>query len=71
MMWSGDLGARVPLAARKFTASLQAASPSGRPVILRYFNKEGTRPTTVCRFSTRVDLAAAELAFARMPLISQ
>jgi prolyl oligopeptidase len=42
MIWSGDLDTRVPpLAARKFTASLQTASTSGRPVILRYFTKGG------------------------------
>jgi prolyl oligopeptidase len=72
MIWSGDLDTRVPpLAARKFTASLQAASTSGRPVILRYFDKGGHATNNGLPFSTRLDLAAAELAFVRMQLIPQ
>jgi prolyl oligopeptidase PreP (S9A serine peptidase family) len=72
MIWSGDLDTRVPpLAARKFTASLQTASTSGRPVILRYFNKGGHATNNGLPFSTRLDLAAAELAFAQMQLIPQ
>jgi prolyl oligopeptidase len=72
MIWSGDLDTRVPpLAARKFTASLQTASTSGRPVILRYFNKGGHATNNGLPFSTRLDLVAAELAFAQMQLIPQ
>jgi len=71
MIWSGDLDTRVPpLAARKFTASLQAASTSGRPIILRYFEKGGHATNNGLPFLTRVDLAASELAFLRMHLDS-
>ena len=59
---SGDLDTRVPpLQARKMTARLQAASRSGRPVILRYDARAGHaggRP-----IGRRIEDAAAELAF--------
>ena len=49
MVSSGDLDTRVPpLAARKFTARLQASSTSGRPVILRYHPSRDTRPIAGC-----------------------
>lgn len=42
MLTQGDLDTRVPpLQARKMTARLQAASSSGRPVILRYDERAG------------------------------
>jgi prolyl oligopeptidase len=69
MIWSGDLDTRVPpLAARKFTAALQAASTSGRPVILRYHEKAGHATNNGLPFSQRVELAAAQLAFVRYEL---
>jgi prolyl oligopeptidase len=69
MIWSGDLDTRVPpLAARKFTAALQAATTSGRPVILRYFEKGGHATNNGLPFSTRVDHAAAQLAFLGLAL---
>ncbi len=69
MIWSGDLDTRVPpLAARKFTASLQAATTSGRPIILRYFEKGGHATNNGLPFSTRVDHAAAQLAFLGLAL---
>ena len=61
---SGDLDTRVPpLAARKFTARLQASSTSGRPVLLRYHPKAGHAANYGMPFSRRVQNAAAELAF--------
>ena len=64
MLSSGDLDTRVPpLAARKFTARLQASSTSGRPVILRYHPKAGHAANYGMPFSLRVQNAAAELAF--------
>ena len=61
---SGDLDTRVPpLAARKFTARLQASSTSGRPVVLRYHPKAGHAANYGMPFSGRVQNAAAELAF--------
>ena len=69
MIWSGDLDTRVPpLAARKFTAALQAATTSGRPVILRYHEKAGHATNNGLPFSQRVELAAAQLAFVRYEL---
>jgi prolyl oligopeptidase len=69
MIWSGDLDTRVPpLAARKFTAALQAATTSGRPVILKYYEKAGHATNNGLPFSQRVDLAAAQLAFVRHEL---
>ena len=64
MLSSGDLDTRVPpLAARKFTARLQAASTSGRPVFLRYHPKAGHAADRGLPFSVRVQETAAELAF--------
>ena len=64
MVSSGDLDTRVPpLAARKFTARLQASSTSGRPVILRYHPKAGHAANRGLPFSRRVQDTAAELAF--------
>ncbi|HEX2493490.1 MAG TPA: prolyl oligopeptidase family serine peptidase, partial [Steroidobacter sp.] len=61
---SGDLDTRVPpLAARKFTARLQAASSSGRPVILRYHPKAGHAANRGLPFSRRIQDTAAEVAF--------
>jgi prolyl oligopeptidase len=69
MIWTGDLDTRVPpLAGRKFTAALQAATTSGRPIILRYFDKGGHATNNGLPFSTRVDLAASQLAFLRLHL---
>jgi prolyl oligopeptidase len=64
MLASGDLDTRVPpLAARKFTARLQAATTSGRPVFLRYHPKAGHAAERGLPFSLRVQETAAELAF--------
>ncbi len=64
MVSSGDLDTRVPpLAARKFTARLQASTTSGRPVILRYHPKAGHAASYGMPFSLRVQNAAAEMAF--------
>lgn len=64
MIVSGDLDTRVPpLAARKFAARLQAASTSGRPVILRYHPKAGHAAGNGLPFSARAEMAAAQLAF--------
>ena len=64
MVSSGDLDTRVPpLAARKFTARLQASSTSGRPIILRYHPKGGHAANYGMPFSRRVQHTAAELAF--------
>jgi prolyl oligopeptidase len=64
MLASGDHDTRVPpLAARKFTARLQASSTSGRPVILRYHPKAGHAANRGLPFSRRIEDAAAELAF--------
>ena len=62
MLATGDLDTRVPpLQARKMTARLQAATTSGRPVILRYDPRAGHaggRP-----MSKRIDDTAMETAF--------
>lgn len=64
MITSGDLDTRVPpLAARKFAARLQAATTSGRPVILRYHPKAGHATGNGLPFSGRVEMATAQLAF--------
>lgn len=64
MVSTGDLDTRVPpLAARKFTARLQASTTSGRPVILRYDPKGGHAANYGRPFSRRVQATAAELAF--------
>jgi prolyl oligopeptidase len=61
---SGDLDTRVPpLAARKFTARLQAATTSGRPVLLRYHPKGGHAANYGMPFSLRVQQTATDLAF--------
>lgn len=61
---SGDLDTRVPpLAARKFTARLQAATTSGRPVLLRYHPKGGHSANYGMPFSLRVQQMATDLAF--------
>jgi prolyl oligopeptidase len=66
MVSSGDLDTRVPpLAARKFTARLQAATSSGRPVILRYHPKAGHATGRGLPLSRRIEDAAAELTFLR------
>jgi len=62
MLTSGDADTRVPpLQARKMTARLQAATSSGRPVLLRYDTQAGHaggRP-----LAKIVDDTASELAF--------
>jgi len=64
MISSGDLDTRVPpLAARKFTARLQASSTSGRPIIFRYHPKAGHAANRGLPFSRRIQDTAAELAF--------
>jgi prolyl oligopeptidase len=69
MIWTGDLDTRVPpLAGRKFAATLQAATTSGRPVILRYFEKGGHATNNGLPFSTRVAHLASQLAFLKLYL---
>ena len=64
LLASGDLDTRVPpLAARKFTARLQAATTSGRPVLLRYHEKGGHAANYGMPFSLRVQQMATDLAF--------
>lgn len=64
MLTTGDLDTRVsPLQARRMTARLQAATGSGRPVVLWYDSRGGHaagrgRPTSV-----RIEDTARELAF--------
>lgn len=66
MVSSGDLDTRVPpLAARKFTARLQAATSSGRPIVLRYHPKAGHATGRGLPLSRRIQDAAAELMFLR------
>lgn len=61
---SGDLDTRVPpLAARKFTARLQASSTSGRPILLRYHPKGGHAASYGMPFGLRVQQTATDLAF--------
>jgi len=61
---SGDLDTRVPpLAARKFTARLQAATTSGHPILLRYHAKGGHAANYGMPFSLRVQQMATDLAF--------
>ncbi len=61
---SGDLDTRVPpLSARKFTARLQAATTSGRPVLLRYHPLGGHAANYGMPFSLRVQQMATDLAF--------
>ncbi|HEX9728372.1 MAG TPA: prolyl oligopeptidase family serine peptidase [Gemmatimonadales bacterium] len=64
MLTSGDLDTRVPpLQARKMTARLQAATRSGRPVVLRYHPMNGHAARRGRPFSRIVEDAAVELAF--------
>jgi prolyl oligopeptidase len=64
MLTSGDKDTRVsPLQARKMTARLQAASSSGRPVILRYHPKAGHAANYGMPVSRTVEDLAMELAF--------
>lgn len=61
---SGDLDTRVPpLAARKFTARLQASSTSGRPILLRYHAKGGHAANYGMPFALRVQQMATDLHF--------
>ncbi len=62
MIATGDLDTRVPPAAgRKFTAQLQAASTSGRPVILKYVPRRGHAGGR--GMSQLIDDGAMEMAF--------
>jgi len=64
MLVSGDLDTRVPpLAARKMTARLQAATTSGLPVILRYHPKAGHSAGRGLPFSRRLADEAMEMTF--------
>ena len=64
LLASGDLDTRVPpLAARKFTARLQAATTSGHPILLRYHAKGGHAANYGMPFSLRVQQMATDLAF--------
>jgi prolyl oligopeptidase len=64
MLTSGDKDTRVsPLQARKMTARLQAATSSGRPVILRYHPKAGHAANYGMPVSGTIEDMAMELAF--------
>jgi prolyl oligopeptidase len=64
MLATGDLDTRVPpLQARRMTARLQAASSSGRPVILWYDSRGGHAAGRGRPLSLRVEDTARELAF--------
>jgi prolyl oligopeptidase len=64
MLTSGDKDTRVsPLQARKMTARLQAATTSGRPVILRYHPKAGHAANYGMPVSRTIEDLAMELAF--------
>jgi len=64
MLTSGDKDTRVsPLQARKMAARLQAATTSGRPVILRYHPKAGHAANYGMPVSRTVEDMAMELAF--------
>ncbi len=64
MLTTGDKDTRVsPLQARKMTARLQAASSSGRPVILRYHPKAGHATNYGMPVSRTIEDMAMELAF--------
>jgi prolyl oligopeptidase len=64
MLTSGDKDTRVsPLQARKMTARLQAATSSGRPVILRYHPKAGHAASYGMPVSRTIEDMAMELAF--------
>ncbi|MCZ6916283.1 MAG: prolyl oligopeptidase family serine peptidase, partial [Gemmatimonadetes bacterium] len=62
MLATGDLDTRVPpLAARKFTAELQAATSSRKPVIIRYNPREGHAGGR--GLSQSIENGAMEMAF--------
>ena len=64
MVWTGDLDTRVPpLAGRKFAAALQAATASGRPVILRYLPRAGHAGGNGLPLSARLRLQAEQIHF--------
>ncbi|MCG6956447.1 MAG: prolyl oligopeptidase family serine peptidase [Gemmatimonadetes bacterium] len=64
MLETGDLDSRVPpLQARRMTARLQAATSSGRPVILFYDEKGGHAAGRGRPLSLRIEDTARELAF--------
>lgn len=64
MVVSGDRDTRVPpLAARKFTARLQAATISNHPVVLHYRAQAGHASGNGLPFTLRVEDTAMELAF--------
>jgi prolyl oligopeptidase len=66
MLTSGDRDTRVPpLQARKMTARLQAATRSGRPVILRYHEKAGHAANYGMPVTQSIEDLAMELAFLR------
>jgi prolyl oligopeptidase len=69
MVWTGDLDTRVPpLAGRKFAAALQAATISGRPVILRYLQRAGHATGNGLPLGARVRLQAEQLYFLEQEL---
>jgi prolyl oligopeptidase len=62
LLISGDSDTRCnPMHARKMTARLQAASASGRPVLLQYKGDWGHMPTQP--FSAKIDALTDRLAF--------
>ncbi len=64
LLTSGDKDTRVsPLQARKMTARLQAATSSGRPVLLRYHPKAGHAANYGMPVSRTIEDMAMELAF--------
>lgn len=64
MLFSGGHDTRVPpLQARKMTARLQAATRSGRPIILRFRPREGHAAGRGRPFSVGIEDRAMELAF--------
>jgi prolyl oligopeptidase len=64
MLTSGDLDTRVPpLQARRMAARLQAATSSGRPVILSYDPRGGHAAGRGRPLSVRVEDSAMELTF--------
>jgi prolyl oligopeptidase len=64
MFATGDLDTRVPpLAARKTTARMQAATTSGLPVILRYHPKRGHAAGGGLPMSRRIVDTAMQLTF--------
>lgn len=64
MLTQGDLDTRVPpLQARKVAARLQAATSSGRPVIMRYHPYAGHAASRGLPMSERIEFVAAEATF--------